>query len=190
MSDAFEKVLKVCEEKREIAANGLVTPTPLNPGQSPWDEKNVWNDHEEDIKEVQLKIAKDIGHYLAKPQDGLFVNAGAISSSSSWIYLFLDPKRLQISDLVADAWGINLKKFITLSLQFAGNYTDSTHSPSVSCYQSGVSGVSKLDGTELNDKSKFGLYWTVENRIKEDFFGKFWPLKTNYNPVFFKNLIH
>jgi len=145
------------------------------------------------MKETQVKIAKDISKLNDGSYEGWFAQAGAFGNNQCWIYLFIDPsKRLKITDVVADAWGVDLKKFITVSLTFSSLYTDSKTIPSVSCFQSGKAGISKLDGTELNDKSKWGLYWTVENILKQEFFGKFWPLKENYDPKKFdgKNYLY
>jgi hypothetical protein len=93
-------------------------------------------------------------------------------------------KRLNISELIADAWGIDLTKNITVCLTFSGDYTDSTLKPTIECFQSGSSEKyqNELSG-DLANKSKFGLDWTIKNRISEDFFGKFWPLKEKYDPV-------
>jgi hypothetical protein len=42
------------------------------------------------------------------------------------IYLLLDPaKRLGISELVASAWGIDLHKYVCLSLTFSNYYLES-----------------------------------------------------------------
>lgn len=99
--EAIEEVIKACEEKREAVANGLVTPspeteTPLGHEKVPWEE--------DDFKEIQNRIAHDIGKVAQNKFDGWFAQAGAVGTSSCWIYLFIDPKRLNISDLVADAW--------------------------------------------------------------------------------------
>lgn len=99
--EAIEEVIKACEEKREAVANGLVTPspeteTPLGHEKSPWEE--------DDFKEIQNKIAHDIGKVAQNKFDGWFAQAGAVGTSSCWIYLFIDPKRLNISDNVCDAW--------------------------------------------------------------------------------------
>jgi hypothetical protein len=93
-------------------------------------------------------------------------------------------KRLNISELIADAWGIDLTKNITVSLIFKGNYMESTKNPTVKCFQSGLSEKNKNDlQGNLANSSKFGLDWTIENRILKDFFEKYWPLKDKYDSV-------
>jgi hypothetical protein len=178
-------------EKRNVALNNLVTPTPKDKGESPWGQGNeVWNDSgDEDImKETQLKIAKDISKLHEGVIDGWFAQAGSYNNNQCWIYLLVDPsKRLNISPIVADAWGINLDKFVVVSLTFSSLYLDSVAVPAVTCFQSGKSGVSKLDGTELADKSKWGLDWTVSNIIKTLFFTKYWPISKNYDAKKFQD---
>lgn len=51
---------------------------------------------------------------------------GACGMDQIRIYLLLNPKiRLGISELVSNAWGIDLNKYITLALTFSNFYTDS-----------------------------------------------------------------
>lgn len=191
LGDAIDQLINICQEKRNVALNNLVTPTPKDKGESPWGSgSEVWNESgDEDLmKETQSKIAKDISKLHEGVVDGWFAQAGAYGNSQCWIYLLIDPKkRFDISPIVADAWGINLDKFVTVSLTFSSLYLDSVAAPTVSCFQSGKSGVSKLDGTELQDKSKWGLDWTVTNIIKTQFMVKNWPISKNYDAKKFQD---
>lgn len=82
------------------------------------------------------------------------------------VYLYLEPKaRLKVSDLVASAWRIDTTKYVTIVLTFGGFYKDTLTPPVIDAYQSGTVGkhTNMLDG-----KIKFGLYWTVEQRLRQD----------------------
>jgi hypothetical protein len=185
LEDVIDQILSACEEKREIALNSLVTPTPKDQAESPWGTNpGVWGEvDEETMKETQHKIAKDIAKLHEGAVDGWFAQAGQFGNNQCWIYLFLDPKkRIDISSTVADAWGLHMDKLISVSLTFSSLYTESTLAPEVSCFQSGKSGIKKLDGSsELLDKSGWGLDWTVENRIKQKFLKEYWPLQKNFD---------
>lgn len=88
------------------------------------------------------------------------------------IYLCFDPtEKLDISDMVASAWGINLKKYICISLTFNSYYLESDNIPSIDAYQCGDLSTSNL----LDGQVKFGLYWTVQEMLKTKFFKIYWP---------------
>lgn len=173
LGQALDQVISICEAKRTAVLEGLVTPSP-NP--KVVDQINQWDI--ENIKEIQKKIALDVAKVFQV--DGWLAHGDTMGNDQYIVYLFLDPrKRLHISDVVADAWGIDLKKLIVVSLTFSGAYTESTIVPTLASFQSGRSGVSKLDGSELADKTKFSLSFSVENRLKKDWFTNNWPLKGN-----------
>lgn len=52
--------------------------------------------------------------------------------------------------------------------------------PDVDCYQSGD--TNKPQHAKLADKIKFGLYWTVTHRIRNDFLKKYTPLSSYVDP--------
>jgi hypothetical protein len=56
---------------------------------------------------------------------GWFAQPGEVTPYHAVVYLFIDPNRFEISDLIANAWGIELQKYITIVLKFAGLYTNS-----------------------------------------------------------------
>jgi hypothetical protein len=92
------------------------------------------------------------------------------------IYLMFDPKKkLGINELVAAAWGIDLSKYICVSLTFSGHYLSVVTMPQIDAFQCGntndMNSCAILDG----GKVQFGLYWTVQERLKNDFFKQYWP---------------
>lgn len=56
---------------------------------------------------------------------GWFAQPGEVTPYHAVVHLFIDPNRFEISDLIANAWGIELDKYITITLKFAGLYTNS-----------------------------------------------------------------
>jgi hypothetical protein len=134
---------------------------------------------ENDTKDLQKKIAKDIIHFQSTCKSGWFASLGAVGNNQCYVYIFIDPiKCLKISNMVANAWGIDNSKLVTVSLIFSNLYTDSNKEPIIDSFQSGNSDIDKLTGKELNSKSTYGLYWTICNKISKDFFGKQWPITT------------
>jgi hypothetical protein len=127
----------------------------------------------------------EINSHLAKVRNTKGWNGfcSAAGSQQIRIYLVLNPrKRLGISELVANAWGIDLDKYITLALTFTGYYTDCVDRPTVEAFQSGNTKDSVFNtATVLDGKMKFGLYWTLEQLISRDFFVKFWPIANHKN---------
>jgi hypothetical protein len=100
----------------------------------------------------------------------------------SRMYFYIDPTKLNLQSLIARLWGVNLKKFITITLLFNKHYTLSTKPPKISVYQSGD--VKKFgNGTEGADKEQFTLFWTIENRVNEQFFNKYWPFHEKFKNV-------
>jgi hypothetical protein len=155
----------------------LVTPTPKD-NTTPQTFDFVSELDFEEIAKIENEIKEDIQLFEKSKQKGWFCSIGSINPSSIWVYLFIDPMvTLDINKTVADAWGMNLDRLITLSMKFTLNYLNSPSSPEIECFQSGKSGIKSLDGKELNHKNTWGLYWTVENRVKE-FFNKIWPIKS------------
>jgi len=196
IDEVINQAIMTCSEKRDLALNSFVSSTPKEQTPSLWGkDPNVWSTggDDEQMRDTEIKIAKDIAKLHEGAVDGWFAQAGAFANNQCWVYLYIDPvKRFKISKLVADAWGINPDKFICLSLVFQAAYLESSVIPTISCFQSGRAGVQKLDGSELQDKVRWGLSWAVENRIKQEFFAKYWPLKTNYDASKFnnKNYLH
>lgn len=84
----MDQVLNICQEKREVALNSLVTPTPKDKGESPWGQtSDVWNSNgdEELMKETQVHIAKDISKlHEGTAVDGWFAQAGAFGNNQCW----------------------------------------------------------------------------------------------------------
>ena len=71
-------------------------------------------------------MREDLEIFEKEKEKGWFASIGAVNSSNTWIYIFIDPiKTLDINTTVADAWGLDLKKLITISLKFSGNYLNS-----------------------------------------------------------------
>eukprot|EP01080_Neovahlkampfia_damariscottae_P006918 gene6918-11081_t len=173
---ALMSTFQFCEEERDVALGNLVTPTPLDTTPK-FDGFESETDFEE-VAKVEKEIKEDLELFEKVKEKGWFCSSGAINSSNSWIYIFIDPmKTLDISKTVASAWGLNLKHLITVSLKFSGNYLNSQTLPQIECFQSGFSGIKSLDGsTELQNKTEWGLYWTVQHRVKE-FFQNQWPIK-------------
>lgn len=74
-------------------------------------------------KEIEKQIAADCN--ATKGLKGKFAIVGPCSSTQCWLYLFYDPNLLQISELVSNAWGVDLNKFITVAIQFSAKYLNS-----------------------------------------------------------------
>lgn len=51
--------------------------------------------------------------------------AGPYGGNQCWVYLFFDPTKLGISELIANAWGLDLNRFVCAQLKFSGLYTKS-----------------------------------------------------------------
>lgn len=105
------------------------------------------------------------------------------------IYLFIDPKQLlDISIMVASAWGIDLDRYIGISLTFSQYYLNADNIPEIDVFQcGGAQVVDERQKTQfhniLDNRSPFGLYWTVQEKLRNQFFKRYWPFQTYYNEV-------
>lgn len=127
-------------------------------------------EEQEAQKKVIHDLVKEINTYN---KFGYFAKAGAISKETIKIYLYLDPKRLEISAAVANCWRIDPKKYIIVALTFSGFLFEGSQSPKVECYQNGDTRKSPIRNVSSPDeKSNHGLAWTCCERIKKEFFPK------------------
>ena len=95
------------------------------------------------------------------------------------VYLFFDPRvKLEISEMVASAWGIDLDKYICVALTFSQHYLNADVIPQIDAFQSGLNPSEKTKTQYhvlLDQKTQFGLYWTVQEKLRNHFFKKHWP---------------
>ena len=84
-----------------------------------------------------------------------------------------------------DSWGIDLSKFIGITLTIFTYQGQEEKIPKVEVYQCGD--VSKKEKNVFLDKKKFPLFWTIADRITFEFLGKqfWWP----YSEVIYKKLL-
>eukprot|EP01080_Neovahlkampfia_damariscottae_P011934 gene11934-5335_t len=87
----------------------------------------------------------------------------------------MDPVVFKLSPIQAYAWGIDLTKFIGITLTIFTLQGQEEKTPKVEVYQCG--NVSKLEKNVYLDKKKFSLFWTISDRITFGFLGKkfWWP---------------
>jgi len=111
---------------------------------------------------------------------------GASGMDQIKVYLFTDPKRLEISELTSEAWGLDINKWICISITFSNYYTESATKPQIEAFQCGTTDIKDPYALIDNGKVKFGLYWTVQQRLERDFFGIYWPIE-KYREVQSKN---
>ncbi|KAL9658327.1 hypothetical protein ABK040_015647 [Willaertia magna] len=140
---------------------------------------------DEEKRKRLASIEKEIEKVRKTP--GWLGCPGASGMDQIKVYLFTDPKRLGISSLTAQAWGIDPDKWICLAISFSNYYTESTSKPQVEAFQCGT--TDERDPYMLidNAKTKFGLYWTVQQRIDRDFFAVYWPIEKYREEVQPKN---
>eukprot|EP01027_Heterolobosea_sp_BB2_P003868 GEZU01005824.1.p1 GENE.GEZU01005824.1~~GEZU01005824.1.p1 ORF type:complete len:667 (+),score=191.50 GEZU01005824.1:150-2150(+) len=155
------------------------------------------DDYEEDDEEMEIEVERDDTDFGVNPSvpgldgetkkkietdiaavrsvDGWFSELGVSGTDSARVYLIIDPKkRINISNMVANAWGIDKDRYIVLQLTFSGHYVNAASPPPVECFQSG--NVNSKNGNKLENPTKFGLYWTCQQRVVEKFWPYNWPI--------------
>lgn len=102
--------------------------------------------------------------------NGWFARKGASGIDSIRIYIYFDPNiRLQLKELVANCWGIDLTKYICISLTFSSYFLGGSVAPEVESFQCGNTFDRNLS---IENRSRYGLSWTVDNRLIGTFFKK------------------
>ncbi|KAF0978658.1 hypothetical protein FDP41_002478 [Naegleria fowleri] len=190
VQDVLTQVFSLMKEKRDKFLEEIPTPgTGLSHGHGDHvfgdeeephsamdDHDTLFIDDDDDEKRKRFEsIEKDLEK--VRKTKGWLGCRGASGMDQIKVYLYTDPKRLNISELVSEAWGLSLSKWICISITFSNYYTESTTKPQVEAFQCGDTSIKDPTALIDNGKVKFGLYWTVQQRLERDFFAKYWPIE-------------
>lgn len=172
VQDVLTQVFSLMKEKRDKFLEEIPTPgTGLSHGHGDHvfgdeeephsamdDHDTLFIDDDDDEKRKRFEsIEKDLEK--VRKTKGWLGCRGASGMDQIKVYLYTDPKRLNISELVSEAWGLSLSKWICISITFSNYYTESTTKPQVEAFQCGDTSIKDPTALIDNGKVKFGLYW-------------------------------
>ncbi|EFC43740.1 predicted protein [Naegleria gruberi] len=195
IQEVLSQVFHMMKVQREKFLEEIPTPTPgtshghgdhiFGGDDDMADEEAVFIDDSSMEDDEKRKRFESIEHDLTvvRKTKGWLGCRGASGMDQIKVYLFTNPNRLNITPLLAEAWQLDLEKWICITITFSNYYTESATKPVVEAFQCGD--VSIRDAYSLidNGKVKFGLYWTVQQRLERDFFAIYWPIEQYRNTL-------
>ncbi|KAL0492008.1 hypothetical protein AKO1_010138 [Acrasis kona] len=125
------------------------------------------NDEDEEVTSKEKNIKK-IARELSK--NGVYVAASNCSGLSK-LTIGLHPKQvLKVSDLVANAWGIDTQMYIALTVKFNLPCLQSPDLNSIESFQCGDVSEEFNEHICSIQRARYGLDWTVCNRVLNNYF--------------------
>jgi poly [ADP-ribose] polymerase 6/8 len=134
------------------------------------------DNHYYNNKQVLSVLESDLKHVSSVK--GWYGELGSSGKQHIKLHLLIDPAKKSLKDMtrdVAECWGVDLDRYIGVTVTFYTHFTEQERIPTVNVYQIGDNKKKPSSSVFLEEKKTFGLYWTLEQRMKSEFFPKYWP---------------